>query len=71
MAKIRIEIEFPEFVTAMMNDCEFTPEQSVKVLCAFVEGSLNLEEGFYLENDLSSFIDNITASGELDRIMGE
>jgi hypothetical protein len=71
MAKIRIEIEFPEFVTAMMNDCEFTPEQSVKVLRAFVEGTLSLEEGFYLENDLSSFIDNITDSGELDEIIGE
>jgi hypothetical protein len=71
MAKIRIEIEFPEFVTRMMNDCEFTPEQSVKVLRAFVESSLNLEEGFYLENDLSSFIDNITDSGEIDEIIGE
>ncbi len=71
MAKIRIEIEFPEFVTTMMNDCEFTPEQSVKVLRAFVEGSLNLEEGFFLQNDLSSFIDNITDSGELDEIIGE
>jgi hypothetical protein len=71
MAKIRIEIEFPEFVTAMMNDCEFTPEQSVKVLRAFVEGTLNLEGGFCLENDLSSFIDNITDSGELDEIIRE
>jgi hypothetical protein len=71
MTKIRIEIEFPEFVTAMMNDCEFTPEQSVKVLRAFVEGMLSLEDGFYLENDLSSFIDDITDSGELDEIIGE
>jgi hypothetical protein len=69
MAKIRIEIEFPEFVTAMMNDCEFTPEQSVKVLRAFVEGMLSLED--YLENDLSIFIDNITDSGELAEIIGE
>jgi hypothetical protein len=54
-----------------MNDCEFTPEQSVKVLRAFVEGTLSLEEGYYLQNDLSSFIDNITDSGELDEIIGE
>jgi hypothetical protein len=71
MAKIRIEIEFPEFVTTMMNDCEFTPEQSVKVLRAFVEGSLNLEEGFYLQNELSSFINDCWDSGELDEIIGE
>ena len=71
MAKIRIEIEFPEFVTRMMNDCEFTPEQSVKVLRAFVEDSLNLEEGFYLQNGLSSFINDCWDSGELDEIIGE
>ena len=69
MAKIKIEIEFPEFVTTMLEQCEYTPEQSVKVLRAFVEGMLSLEEGFYLQNDLSSFIDNIVDSGEEEDIL--
>lgn len=69
MAKIKIEIEFPEFVTTMLEQCEYTPEQSVKVLRAFVEGMLSLEEGIYLQNDLSSFIDNIVDSGEEEDIL--
>ena len=69
MAKIKIEIEFPEFVTTMLEQCEYTPEQSVKVLRAFVEGMLSLEEGFYLQTDLSSFIDNIVDSGEEEDIL--
>jgi hypothetical protein len=69
MAKIKIEIEFPEFVTAMLNDCEYTPEQSVKILKAFVQGKLAMQEGYWLETDLFEFLDDIAESGEEEEIL--
>jgi hypothetical protein len=69
MAKIKIEIEFPEFVTAMLEECEYTTEQQVKILKAFTEGMLCVHNGIFLQNELSSFLDDIVDSGEEEDIL--
>jgi len=69
MAKIKIEIEFPEFVTTMLEKCEYTPEQQVKILKAFTEDMLCVDNGIFLQNHLSSFIDDIVDSGEEEDIL--
>ena len=69
MSKIKIEIEFPEFVTLMLSECEYTPEQQVKVLKAFTEGMLQFHNTINLQADLSGFIDEIVDNGEEDDIL--
>jgi len=67
----KIEIEFPEFVTitTMLEKCEYTPEQQVKILKAFTEDMLCVDNGIFLQNHLSSFIDDIVDSGEEEDIL--
>ena len=69
MSKIKIEIEFPEFVTKMLSECEYTPEQQVKVLKAFAEGTLQFHNTINLQNDLTDFIDEIVDTGEEEDIL--
>ena len=64
MAKIKIEIEFPEFVTKILEECEYTPEQQVKVLKAFTEGMLQFHYHTNLQADLFGFIDELADSDE-------
>ena len=69
MSKIKIEIEFPEFVTLMLSECEYTPEQQVKVLKAFAEDTLQFHNTINLQNDLTDFIDEIVDTGEEEDIL--
>lgn len=66
---MKIEIEFPEFVTKILNACEYTSEQQVKVLKAFVEEMLQFHNHINLQQDLNSFIDDIVDSGEEEDIL--
>ena len=69
MSKIKIEIEFPEFVTKMLSECEYTPEQQVKILKAFAEDMLQFHNTINLQNDLTDFIDEIVDTGEEEDIL--
>ena len=69
MSKIKIEIEFPEFVTKMLSECEYTPDQQVKTLKAFAEGMLQFHNTINLQNDLTDFIDEIVDTGEEEDIL--
>ena len=68
-AKIKIEIEFPEFVTKILTHCDYTPEQHVKILTAFTEGMLRFHYHTSLQADLQQFIDDIVDSGEEEDIL--
>ena len=67
--KIKIEIEFPEFVTKILTQCDYTPEQHVKILTAFVEGRLGFHYYTSLQDELLQFIDDIVDSGEEEDIL--
>ena len=69
MSKIKIEIEFPEFVTKLLEQCEYAPEQQVKVLKVFAEGMLQFHNHINLQSDLQMFIDEIVDSGEEEDIL--
>ena len=67
--KIKIEIEFPEFVTKILTHCDYTSEQHVKILTAFTEGMLRFHYHTSLQADLQQFIDDIVDSGEEEDIL--
>ena len=69
--KIKIEIEFPEFVTKILTNCEYTPEQQIKILTAFTEGMLHFHYHTSLQAGLQQFIDDIVDSGEEKDILNK
>ena len=64
MDKIKLEIEFPKFVTKILTQCDYTPEQRVKILTAFAEHRLGFHYYTSLQDELLQFIDDIVDSGE-------
>ena len=70
MKKLKIEIEFPEFVTKMLSEFEYTQEHQIKIIKEFTENMLQFHNLINLQADLMEYIDYIEDSGELDDIIG-
>jgi hypothetical protein len=69
MNKIKIEIEFPEFVTKILTQCDYTPEQQIKIITAFAKDRLGFHYHTSLQGELLQFIDDIMDSGEEEDIL--
>jgi hypothetical protein len=69
MAKIKIEIEFPEVASKILAEAGYDSQQQVKLLTAFAEGMLDINGYINLQQNLEIFLDDITESGEEEDIL--